>query len=219
MDLHDFWRWVHIMLFVLWLGADVGVFICGSWIRRSTLSLEQRMVLLQASGVIDLWPRVSAALMLPVGLMLAQTWVPALTWPWLAAGWLAAGSWILLTFMAMRRMGTPAGLRLQRITSAGLVLLGVVCLVGGVGIMTGEVPGLQWLGGKLVLYALVCALAIGIEHAFKPVVTGFSLLGDQSSRERGDALVKAGMNRTLFVVAVLYATLVVASILGVFKPG
>jgi hypothetical protein len=218
LDLHDFWRWVHIMLFVLWLGADVGVFICGWWIRRPTLSLEQRMVLLQASGVIDLWPRVSAALMLPAGLMLAVSWVPALTWPWLVSAWLVAGAWIVLTFVGMRLMGTPGGLLLQRITSLGLVVLAVACVAGGASLITGTTPGLQWLGGKLLLYALVCILAIGIEVAFRPVIAGFGMLADRATREQGDALVRQGMNRTLTVVAVLYATLVAASILGVFKP-
>ncbi len=219
MDAYEFWRWIHVILFVLWLGADVGVFICGSWVRRESLSVEQRTVLLQASAVIDLWPRFSAALMLPVGLMLARTWNPALGTGWIAAAWAVAIVWLGLTLLGMRHMGTPLGATLSRATHAGLVALSIACFAGGYAWLQASPEGLgAWLAAKLMLYGVVALLAIGIEIAFGPVVKGFPMIADEAERARGNQLIRSGMNRTLAVVATLYVVLLVASILGVAKP-
>lgn len=219
MDAYEFWRWIHVILFVLWLGADVGVFICGSWVRRESLSVEQRTVLLQASAVIDLWPRFSAALMLPVGLMLARTWNPGLGAGWVAAAWAVALVWLGLTLLGMRHMGTPLGATLSRVTHAGLVALSIACFAGGYAWLQAASEGLgAWLAAKLMLYGVVALLAIGIEIAFGPVVKGFPMIANEAERAGGNELIRSGMNRTLAVVATLYAVLLVASILGVAKP-
>jgi hypothetical protein len=218
MDAIEFWRWIHILLFVFWLGADVGVFICGSWVRRESLSPEQRMVLLQASAVVDLWPRVCAALMLPAGLMLARNWIPALDASWVIGGWVAAAAWLALTFLGLRHMGKPLGVTLGHVTNVFLLLLCGVCLAGGWAWLQSDYSPGAWLGSKLLLYAFVCILAIGIDFMFRPVVRGFGLLADEAQRSTANTLIRDGMNRTLLVVATLYAVLLIASFLGVAKP-
>ncbi len=219
MDALEFWRWAHILLFVFWLGADVGVFLCGAWARREELSVEQRMILLQASGVVDLWPRVCAALMLPVGLMLARNWNPTLDATWIGASWAVAILWLVLTFVGLRHMGQPLGAKLQQVTNVLLVALSIACFAGGwAWLQSDHSPG-AWLGSKLALYGVVCLLAIGIDYLFRPVIQGFMLLPDAAQRTQANQIIRAGMNRTLTIVGLLYAVLLVASWLGVAKPG
>ena len=218
MDAIEFWRWAHILLFVFWLGADVGVFLCGSWSRREDLSVEQRMILLQASAIVDLWPRVSAALMLPVGLMLARNWNPALDGAWVAASWIVAITWLVLMFVGMRNMGKPLGAKLQQVTNVLLIALSIACFAGGWAWLQSEYSPGSWLAGKLALYGVVCLLAIAIDLMFRPVIQGFILLPDEAQRAQANQIIRTGMNRTLVVVGTLYAVLVVASWLGVAKP-
>lgn len=218
MDGHAFWRWVHVLVFVFWLGADIGVFICGRWIRRADLSLAERMMLLKAASAIDLWPRVSAALMLPVGVTLASAWLPAVTGVWIAAAWGAAVCWLALMVAGLRTFGTPTGARVSAVTNVFLAVLGLVCLTAGVAAMR-TYGGVGWVGAKLALYGVVCGLAIGIDKAFGPVVAGFGLLASAGREQEGHEVIVRGMNRTLVVVATLYAVLLLASALGVGKPG
>jgi hypothetical protein len=218
MDAIEFWRWAHILLFVFWLGADVGVFLCGSWSRREDLSVEQRMILLQASAIVDLWPRVSAALMLPVGMMLARNWNPALDGAWVAASWIVAITWLVLMFVGMRNMGKPLGAKLQQVTNVLLIALSIACFAGGWAWLQSEYSPGSWLAGKLALYGVVCLLAIAIDLMFRPVIQGFMLLPDEAQRAQANQIIRTGMNRTLVVVGALYAVLVVASWLGVAKP-
>lgn len=219
MDQVEFWRWLHILLFVFWLGADVGVFTCGVWLKRPGLTPGERLLLLRVSSVVDLLPRMSAALMLPVGTMLARNWVPAVDATWVAFAWSVALAWLALTFAGIRTVGTPAGARVSLVTHVFLVLLAIVCFVASVRWRGGAAPGPAWVADKLALYGLVCLLAIGIEVAFRPVVAGFARLAAPGEAAAGEAQIARGMNVTLGVVATLYVVVLVASFLGTAKPG
>ena len=49
--------YIHLLLFVLWLGADVGVFLAGQHFRKRRLySLDQRIALLKLLVLIDMTP-------------------------------------------------------------------------------------------------------------------------------------------------------------------
>jgi hypothetical protein len=61
--------YVHLLLFVLWLGADVGVFVLGQHFRRrESYTLDQRIALLKLLVEIDMVPRSAWALMVPLSL-------------------------------------------------------------------------------------------------------------------------------------------------------
>lgn len=61
--------YIHLLLFVLWLGADVGVFLLGQHFRkRDNYTLEQRIALLKMLVLVDMTPRSAWALMVPVSL-------------------------------------------------------------------------------------------------------------------------------------------------------
>lgn len=219
MDAHEFWRWIHILLLTFWLGTDVGVFICGAWIRRKGLSIQERVLLLKVSSLIDLWPRVSAALMLPVGVMLARAWGTQVDGTWVVLAWTAAIVWLALTVAGMKLFGTPAGHTVQNVSAVFLIVLGGACFwAGGAWLAANAGQPTAWVGTKLVLYGFVCLLAIGIEKAFGPVIAGFGLLTDEARRAEADALIDRGLGRTLAVVATLYVVLIVASWVGVAKP-
>ncbi len=55
---HGLWVYVHILLFVYWLGGDLGVFILARAARRAELSFAERAYSLRMALVIDVTPRV-----------------------------------------------------------------------------------------------------------------------------------------------------------------
>lgn len=218
MDAHEFWRWIHILLFVFWLGADVGVFTCGVWMKRAGLTPEERVLLLRVSSIVDLLPRISAALMLPVGTMLARVWVPAVDDTWVAIAWAVSIAWLVLTFAGIRTFGTPAGAKISLVTHVFLIALAVVCFWTAAQWRNGPGAGPGWVATKLTLYGGVCLLAIGIELGFRPVVAAFGKLMAPETRAEGEAQLARGLNITLGVVAALYAVLIVASWYGTARP-
>jgi hypothetical protein len=54
--------YVHVLLFVAWLGGDIGVFVLGQHFRkRHDYSLDQRLALLKLLVIVDLAPRAAWA--------------------------------------------------------------------------------------------------------------------------------------------------------------
>ena len=220
MSWHDFWVFVHILLFVYWLGADLGVLVLARRARDAALPLEQRLLLLEMAMKIDLTPRVAFVLMLPVGIQLAtQLGLMGLS-PWLPlAAWAVAGLWLLLVLRLAVTGGTDP--TLHRLQTIWLMLLTLIMTMAA--LLPWLLPGVDWplwLSGKLALYGLICVTALAIDIAFRPVARGFALLaqGGEAAGE-GESLVGSGLGITIRVVLTLYALLVMAAWLGIAKPG
>jgi hypothetical protein len=62
--------YAHLLLFVLWLGGDLGVFVLGQHFRIRSYSLSERLTLLKLLVAIDMGPRSAWALMVPMSLTL-----------------------------------------------------------------------------------------------------------------------------------------------------
>jgi hypothetical protein len=212
---------LHVLLFVLWLGADVGVFLLGQHFRKRTVySLDQRIALLKLLVIVDLTPRAAWALMVPMSLTLSYTGGWWDVWPamvWIA--WAIAAFWLWLVFDAHAHDMTPRAARnrkwegwLRYLLCAGYLLLGAESLLTGHPIATG------WLAWKALLFGLIFAAAIMIDVSFKPVggLLG-KLLAEGSSDETEIPLLRT-MNRTRIWVWCVYLLLLATAWLGIVKP-
>jgi hypothetical protein len=54
---YTLWQYLHILLFVYWLGADLGVFLAARYVARTDLSLDERLRFLDLLLKIDMGPR------------------------------------------------------------------------------------------------------------------------------------------------------------------
>ena len=214
--------YAHLLLFVLWLGADVGVFLLGQHFRkRHIYTLDQRIALLKLLVIVDLTPRTAWALMVPLSLTVSYVggwWdVPVAV---VGAAWIIAAFWLWLVFDAHAHDMTPRAARdrrwegwLRYLLCAGYLWLGAQSL------LTGHPIAVGWLAWKALLFGLIFAAAIMIDVSFKPVggLLG-TLLRDGSSDATELPLLRV-MNRTRYWVWCVYALLIVTSWLGVVKPG
>ena len=137
MTAHSLWIYVHILLLVYWLGADLGVLLLALAAKRSTLSFAERAFALRMATIIDFLPRICFTLMFPVGLQLTQgAWAQIPSWV-LALAWAIALGWIALIFAVARSEGSP---RAKALNHAQLLLQTVLLLViGTIGVRS-------WLG-------------------------------------------------------------------------
>ena len=213
--------YVHLLLFVLWLGADVGVFLLGQHFRKRTIyTLDQRIALLKLLVIVDLTPRAAWALMVPMSLTISYAggwWDVPVGIVWIA--WAIAAFWLWLVFDAHAHDMTPRAARNRRWEGwlRYLLCAGYMAL-GGVSVLTGHPIAVGWLAWKALLFGLIFAAAIMIDVSFKPVgpLLG-KLLTDGSSDETELALLRV-MNRTRYWVWCVYALLVATSWLGIVNP-
>lgn len=213
--------YLHLLLFVLWLGADVGVFLLGqNFRRRDTYDLPQRLILLRLLVSLDMVPRSAWALMVPVSLSVgvAGNWFALPGWA-VAASWLVAAAWLFLVWDAHGKDGTPRAARDRRIEFWLKVALAGFYLWLGIFSLELEWPiPHAWLAWKALLFGAIFVAAIMIDVRFKPVGPQLMRLVNEGSSDATEAPLLATMNRTRNWVWTVYALLVVTSWLGVAKP-
>jgi hypothetical protein len=213
--------YVHLLLFVLWLGADVGVFLLGQHFRKRTLySLDQRIVLLKLLVIVDLTPRTAWALMVPLSLTASYIggwWeLPVAV---VVAAWAVAAFWLWLVFDAHTHDMTPRAAQrrkwegwLRYALAAGYLWLGLESVLTGYPIAVG------WLAWKALLFGLIFVAAIMIDVSFKPVGGLLGKLLVEGSSDATELPLLRVMNRTRIWVWCVYALLLATAYLGVVKP-
>ncbi len=220
MNSHDIWIYIHILLLVYWLGADLGVFLLARGAKNADYTFDQRAVLLKFALYIDVTPRAALALMFPVGLhMSAQIGlVDVAPWVFLVT-WMAAALWLAAIITVFLREGKPIAARLSHILLYWQVIL-LVLLVGTgcYSLVTGGPFVTAWLSVKIILFGLIVACGIGIDKVFTPIIPAFTRLATEGSSPELEQIIGQTINRTCFVVLVLYALLLILTFLGVTQP-
>ena len=65
-----FWKYLHILMFVGWVGADMSVFLSAKKSTDESLPFDTRVMLLHTALRIELIPRTMWKAALPLGVML-----------------------------------------------------------------------------------------------------------------------------------------------------
>jgi hypothetical protein len=212
---------LHILLFVYWLGADLGVFYSAGLVVDPNLPVETRRTIMKIVHFIDLFPRMALVLMLPVGITLALAGGYAtlpLDWarPVLSSVWIGSFAWLALVIklyngVVPRLLGLDYWIRYAAI--AGLIVLGVASLLG----RGPTAPGATWLAVKLLVFAAIIALGLGIRFTFRPFAAAFARLVTEGSTPEVEAAMRLAHARVRPVVLSLWGALVVEAFLGLSK--
>lgn len=211
--------YLHLLLFVLWLGADVGVFLLGQHFRkRDMYGLPERLALLKLLVTVDMVPRSAWALMVPVSLTLVKAggwWADAPLWL-VGGAWLVGTVWLWLVWDAHAHDQTPRAAFDRRIEGWLRYALTIFYLwLGGASLLTGAPLAPDWLAGKALLFGLIFAAAIMIDVAFKPVGPQLLRLLSEGSSDATELPLRATMDRTRIWVWAVYLLLVATSLLCV----
>jgi len=212
---------IHILLFVFWLGTDVGVFYLGLLIRHSELSGETRGTLGKAMHVLDQFPRTCLVLMVPVatGLVRIGNWglrgVPAAVLWFVAAVallWAAGGVWAVGFHAApwFVRLFSAAD-RLLRLGFVGVAVAILVLSQGG----TGPLP-VGWLDVKLALFTTIMLAGMLIRRLPSPFSALEAIVVSGSSPER-EATLRRSLAFVYPVVVYIYLALVTMAIFAVIQ--
>lgn len=218
-DTHLLWAYVHIVLFVYWLGADVGLYLVMVFVKNPALSFETRATLIRLAFYIDLFPRVCFALLLPVGMHLTRNLgLYPIADGLLAAGWVAGGLWSALHVAVVKYKGTAfARSLLQANKLYELVLGGFFVGVGSWSLLMGTPIEAGWLALKLLLFGVIFWIILGIDTVFQPFTT-ILRMGPNGSTPAAEARVTRATNLTMAWAVLLYLAILTVAFLGKVKP-
>jgi len=211
---------LHLLLFVYWLGADIGVFYSARYVQDTTLTLESRRAALRIMGWVDQLPRYSLVLMLPVGTTLGvATGVIAL--PALAALllWVVGAGWLWFVWAIHHHQGTPLAERLRSIDLVWRFALVAILLLTGTAGLAGQGPLVtDWISIKVALFGVLVFCGIMIRMRGKPIGPALrKILSEGSSPELEAELVR-GFDRTRPFILGIWFLLLVAAFVGLAKP-
>ncbi len=217
---HGLWRYAHLLLFVFWLGADLGVFICSRAVVAPGLIPEQRLRTAGLMNSIDLAPRIAASLMLTVGGILTEYVGVPHPW-WQMAGIVLLGPvWLLVVLAGYWRDGTPLGATVARLDLAFRAVL-VVAVPASVAWswFTGRLDAAPYVAGKLLIFAALMLLGLLLRLRLRPFTEGLRRLAAGERAGQVEASMAASHARTRPLVIAIWLGLALAALMGIAKPG
>ncbi|TYB64254.1 hypothetical protein FXF51_21180 [Nonomuraea sp. PA05] len=227
---HGWWIVLHLVLFVFWLGGDLGVFYSSRFVLDPASTPQARATALRIMSGLDLGPKICLVLFLPSGVTLMALephgaelfgvrlfplWSVVLVWV-LALGWLA------LTVADHRTHGRFPAVR----RADWAIRLGLVAVIACSAVYTlvasrpfGVETNPRWLGAKLLLYALTIAAGLGIRLKLRAFGPAFAALSASGSTPEVERALRGSVDGCLPYVWTIWAGVLGAAVLGVLKPG
>jgi hypothetical protein len=214
------WDYTHIVLFVFWLGTELGVIACTAAAKNAKLAFETRAAFIRTARKIHIIPRLCFALILPVGIELTG----AINVYPLSSGlkvlfWSVSAAWIVLILVMARCEGTPLAKLLGYIEIAFQALAGGGFVVYGLNsLATGAPIDEPWFATKLAMFGLAFWLVIAVNISFRPFFAPFAEIGEEGSTPEREEAVARAVNYTMAYMVVLYLLIAGIAFLGKVKP-
>jgi hypothetical protein len=220
MDTYQIWLYAHVLMFVYWLGADLGVFTLALALKNPDYSVEQRALLMRMSLLIDMTPRACMALIAPVGLYMAETLGLVSVPNWLnAIIWVTAFVWITGEIVAFRNMGKPIMMKIYMGTGTLFVIIFLSCTWYGVqSLRLGEPFMANWLAIKVLLFGQVFLISSLMAVCYAPIERIFEQMKANGSSPELEQRLRTQVNRGSVVTIILFLLLASIAFLGQAKP-
>ncbi|MCC5794088.1 MAG: hypothetical protein JJT85_05045 [Chromatiales bacterium] len=218
---YELWKYLHLLMFVFWLGTDMGVFICAKKSTDPRYSFETRITLLTTALWIELLPRTMWKAALPLGAMLSmELGLLQLSVLQITLLWLFSIAWWAISVGSVVYGEQPLGPKLGRINNVLIGIVGVSLIVfalvnaGGTGPFE---PSATWLLWKVGLFGLVNLMILVMLLVFEPMGEAFGRLAVEGSKPEIEQTIKAVMNRSIVTIWSTYLMIAFIAFIGVTK--
>ncbi len=217
---HELTTFFHVVLLVFWLGPEIAIMVAGHFAINTSLSAPQRAGAARLMQYYEIMPRVCMSLMLTVGGVLSE--MVGLEHPWwqMAGIWLLGPVWLGLTLAAYfnaHRGAENLAEKLERWLRIVMIVAVPVSVAWSVS--TGRLEEAPYVGGKLILFALVLLLGLLARRAFGPFMAGVKQLATTGATPAGDASMVASFRSGRLYVYGVWAALLGAALMGIMKVG
>lgn len=211
---------LHILVFVYWLGGDLGAFFSSYTLVDGKKPIEARMMALKVLNNVDMAPRTAIILAFPTGLTLAadKGWlaVPALL---VAAVWIVALVWLTMVWRVHLKHLPPSAVeRRIDMTIRWSAALGLT--VYGLGVVTGMVENTPFfIGVKCLLLAATIFAGLMIRVALAPLFTAIREMVANGPTPEGDRIMHhVIMRRSKPTVVSIWIIITAAALVGIATP-
>jgi len=217
---YSIWQFVHILLFVYWLGGDLGVFFAARYVARADLSLDERLRFLELLLRTDMGPRTALILIIPVGFTLASRLeIVPFADDWIPAIWAFCLAWLVLAWTLFLSPRGAAAAALQPVDRVIRIVVIALFLGLGAASLTGSGPvSAPWLAAKFVLFAGVVTIGLILRGVIREWVAGFAALRKGENVDAANETITRAHHRATRLALTLWALVAAIAFIGVTKP-
>ncbi len=216
---YEIWKFLHICMFVFWLGTDMGVMLCSKKSTDPNLGVEARFQMLEMALKIEILPRVMWVMALPLGVHLSKSLgyiEPSILT--LSLMWIFVLMWLVINVGGAANLDKPWGQQLSKINRVVVASLGVGLMIVAASSFMGYGPyEPNSIALKVGLYGLINLTILGIEIAFFPLGMAFERLATEGSSPELESSITNGMKTTLLWVHATYIMIFIVAFIGVTK--
>lgn len=219
MSPHEFLLLIHLLLFVYWLGGDLGVFYSSRFVVNPQLTTESRLVAAKIMLGCDLIPRICMSLTLAVGGLLSQyLGVEHPRWQ-LGLIILTGPLWLSMVLVLHFRHHAPYIAVLTKLDFyfRWFVISAILasCIYA---ILTNRVAGYPWLIAKLLGFAILVFCGLMIRIQIKDFSATYLKLVQHTHTEDDNQRMIVSLSRVRPWVIAIWLLLILEAYLGVAKP-
>ncbi|WNC72160.1 hypothetical protein RGQ13_18870 [Thalassotalea psychrophila] len=209
---------LHIVLFVYWLGGDLGTFYASKFVAKKGLSKEQRSTALTIMMGVDQGPRICMALILGPGVQMAFN-SGAITIPaWaMVLVWLVCAVWLAMVLAIHFGHGKKFVAPLTKFDFNFRIVVVLICFYVALESMFSTTPSFiqaEYLAWKLIMFAILVCCGLGIRVMLKPFVPAFMQMMKDGPNDEIDAVMQGSINRVRPFVYFIWFGLIVNAALG-----
>jgi hypothetical protein len=215
------WKYLHILMFVFWVGTDMGVFLSCKKSTDPKLSIDARFLLLHMALRIELLPRTMWKAALPLGVMLSQVngWL-SLSDMQLVLVWVFSIGWWGISMTGAWYYDKPIGHTLTKVNNALTTLVGVGLIWLAYSSAAGNGPfdaDVSWLHWKVGLYGLINLMIVAMLYVFDPMGIAFGRLAVEGSTPEIEATISTIMDRAAVTIWTTYILICIVGFIATTK--
>ena len=210
-----FLKFVHVVLFAYWLGADLGVFYSSYFVTNPKHSPDVRIATARILFALDQAPRICMTMMLPsgthllweLGLLQVEASMIVLLWV-LCFGW-------MIMVISLHRMAP--GKRKTSLTTFDFffrVALALGLIGAGLYALFGPVRMPHWAAIKIAVFGGLVGCGLIVRLKLRPFGPAFANLVAGKVDDTDNAAIKSSLDSTRPFVLAIWAGLLVSTALG-----
>ena len=221
MSLYDFLLIFHLLLFVYWLGGDLGVFYSSGMVVDPKLSNSARVTAAKIMVNLDFVPRICMTLMLTVGgLLSGQIGIEHPLWQ--TIGFIALGpGWLAMVLFLHYQGSTPLGKIVTKIDYyfRWALVVYLCCSVTFYTFFSERLATAPWISAKLGIFAFLVFCGLMIRKYIPDYGIGIGKLRNDEVSDEINASMLASLNKCRPFVLAIWVGLLLECVIGVVKPG
>jgi hypothetical protein len=221
MDPYLSWKYLHILMFVFWVGTDMGVFLSCKKATDPKLSIDARFLLLHMALRIELLPRTMWKAALPLGVTLSATMdlIPIST-AGLIAVWIFSIAWWALSMTGAWHYDKPLGHTLTKVNNVVTGAVGLALIAVAFNSAAGNGPFVadaSWLHWKIGIYGAINLMIVAMMFVFDPMGIQFGRLTVEGSTPEIESTISTIMDRAAVTIWLTYILILITAFIATTK--